>query len=114
MRNESAAQPFEAELDRYVESIVLPQAQALGDAAALAAWMEEQAAGWRKSVAITRCWMRKADADPAAQASREVAPLGSYHRAVQDQMLEGDQARANLLEQLAVEVREARAARTRH
>jgi hypothetical protein len=34
MRSESTAQPFEAELDRYVESVVLSQAAALGDAAA--------------------------------------------------------------------------------
>ena len=49
MRSESTAQPFEAELDRYVESVVLSQAAALGDAAALAAWMEQEAAGWRKA-----------------------------------------------------------------
>jgi hypothetical protein len=102
MRTESTAQSFEAELDRYVETVVLPQAAALGDGDALAAWMKQEAAGWRKSVAITRCWMRK------PEASREVARLGSYCRAVQDQMLEGDLARANLLEQLAREVREAR------
>jgi hypothetical protein len=104
MRNESA----EAELDRYVESVVLSQAAALGEAAPLAAWMEQEAAGWRKSVAIGRCGMRKADADPADQASREIAPLGSYHRAVQNDMLELGLARANLLEQLARELREAR------
>jgi hypothetical protein len=48
MRSESTAQPFEAELDRYVESVVLSQAAALGDAAALAAWMDQEAVGWRK------------------------------------------------------------------
>jgi hypothetical protein len=103
-------QPFEAELDRYVESVVLSQAAALGDAAALAAWMEQEAAGWRKSVAIACCWMRK----PADQAPREIAPLGSYDRAVQSRMLDLDLASANLLEQLAREVREARPPRTRH
>ena len=108
--SESTAQPFEAELDRYVESVVLSQAAALGDAAALAAWMEQEAAGWRKSVAIARCWMRK----PADQAPREIAPLGSYDRAVQSRMLELDLARANLLEQLAGEVHEARAPKTQH
>jgi hypothetical protein len=35
----------------------------------LALGMEQEAAGWRKSVAIARCWMRK----PADQAPREVA-----------------------------------------
>jgi hypothetical protein len=53
--------------------------------------MEQEAAGWRKSVAIARCWMRK----PADQAPREIAPLGSYDRAVQIRMLERDLARAS-------------------
>ena len=110
MRNESTAQPFEAELDRYVESVVLSQAAALGDAEALAAWMEQKAAGWRKSVAIARCWMRK----PAGQVSREIAPLGSYDRAVQSRMLDLDIARADLLEQPAREVRDAGPPKTRH
>jgi hypothetical protein len=48
------------------------------------------------------------------QAPREIAPLGSYDRAVQIRMLELELARANLLEQLAVEIREAKAPRTRH
>jgi hypothetical protein len=110
MRNESAAQPFEAELDRYVESVVLPQAAELGDSGALAAWMEETAAYWRKGVAIARCWMRK----PTGPAAREIAPLGSYARAVQDRMLELDLARADLLEKLASDIREAKAPKTRH
>jgi hypothetical protein len=46
------------------------------------------------------------------QAPREIAPLGSYDRAVQIRMLELELARANLLEQLAVEIREAKAPRT--
>jgi hypothetical protein len=74
---------------------------------ALAAWMEQEAAGWRKSVAIARCWMRKPADHPLA---REIAPLGSYGRAVQTRMLELDLARANLLEQRAREIREAKKA----
>jgi hypothetical protein len=113
MRNESAAQPFEAELDRYVESVVLPRATELGDGGALAAWMMETAAEWRKGVAIARCWMRKADAGLADQAiSREIAPLGSYHRAVQNDMLARDLAIADLLEHLAsISARSGRHAR---
>jgi hypothetical protein len=72
--------------------------------------MDQEAVGWRKSVAIARGWMRK----PADQAPREIAPLGSYDRAVQIRMLEFDLARANLLEQLARDVREARPPHARH
>jgi hypothetical protein len=51
MRNESTAQPFEAELDRYVESVVLSYARHFGDSGALAAWMEQQAALSRRHAA---------------------------------------------------------------
>jgi hypothetical protein len=85
-------------------------AAARGDAAALAAWMEETAADFRKSVAIARCWMRM---QPPGR-EREIAPLGSYGRAMQIHLLDLDLARANLLEQLAREVREAKAPHTRH
>ena len=113
MRSESTAQPFEAELDRYVESVVLSQAAALGDAAALAAWMEQEAAGWRKSVAIARCWMRKRETRLTKRRARSrhwdlsTGPCRAG-------MLELDLARANLLEQLAGKVHEARAPKTQH
>jgi hypothetical protein len=106
MRNESA----EAELDRYVESVVLPQAAELGDSGALAAWMEEQAAELRKSVAISRCWMRnerlKAQLTPVW--TEYFQRLEAEERAAQNHMLARDLAIANLLEQLARELREAR------
>jgi hypothetical protein len=116
MRNESTAQPFEAELDRYVESVVLSQAAALGDAAALAAWMEQEAAGWRKTIAISRCWMRN------ERLKARLTPFWSEYfqrteaadRVSQNYMLARDLAIADILEQLAREVREARAPKTRH
>lgn len=93
MRNERAARPFAVEMDRYVESIVLPQAQALGDGGALAAWMEQAAAQWRKDVAG---WRR-----------HQLTPVGLERADFAD-------AIAELLEQLAAEVIEARPPKTRH
>ena len=104
MRNESAAQPFEAELDRYVESIVLSQARALRDGGALATWMEQEAAGWRETITAWRNDMRQA---PRGRCEAE-------GRRAQSRMVASALARADLLEQLAVEVREARPPRTRH
>jgi hypothetical protein len=104
MRNESTAQPFEAELDRYVESVVLPQAARLGDSAAPATWMEQEAAGYRKFIAEIRlCW-------------RPNWPAGSLGEHLQgsEAGLALKIATANLLEQLAREVREARGPKTRH
>jgi hypothetical protein len=78
MRKEST----EAELDRYVESVVLSQASALGDSGALAAWMEEEAAGWREIITAWRNDIRQAprgrfEAEDRAAKSRMVASARS-------------------------------------
>lgn len=97
MRNESMAQPFEAELDRYVETIVLRvAAQCGGDSAALAAWMEGESAAWRGIVASWRSDVREAE----TPAGRRMIAEGAAH--------------ADLLEKLAAEVGEARPPKTRH
>lgn len=89
MRNEST----EAEMDRYVETIILPQARRLGDSGALAAWMEQTGAAFRKDAARGR--------------QHQLTPVGLERVALMD-------AHADLLEQLAREVRETRAPHTRH
>lgn len=89
-------QPFGAELDWYVENVVLPQAHALGDGGALVAWMEQEAAIWRN-----------AKDDPGNAMDME-----AHDQAEQSRILARDIALAELLEQLAREVREA--PETRH
>jgi hypothetical protein len=99
MRTESTAQPFEAELDWYVENVVVPQARALGDRGALVSWMAREAAIWRN-----------AKDDPGGVRYMEA----HYPAEQRSRIHERDIALASLLEQLACEVIEARAPKTRH
>jgi hypothetical protein len=121
MTNESTAPPFEVELDRYVDTVVLPVAnQCGGDSGALATWMEQEAAEWRKSAANTRKYLANKVAEPPSPAA--IAYFGSEYlqmlraedRAAEERFLALEDARADLLEQLAREVIEARAPKTRH
>jgi hypothetical protein len=83
-------QAFEAELDWYVENVVLPQARRLGDSATLAAWMEREAVIWRNA---------KDDRGGAMD-------LAAHDKAEQSRILARDVALTDLLKGLASDLRE--------